>query len=168
MHTLCIETATIIKLVQQAEDIRCFIWDGPLGIHRQSPIVPFLEIHTLYRAFYPIHKGTVFSGVTWGLPWWLRRLSVCLQCRRPGFNPCIGKIPWRRKWQSTPGLLPGKSHGQKSLVDYSPWSLKELDTTEKLHFTSVMTFCISSALSSSFFLSSFIFLFFIVSPAKDL
>ena len=33
------------------------------------------------------------------LPWWLRRLSICLQCGRPGFNPWVGKIPWRRKWQ---------------------------------------------------------------------
>ena len=33
-----------------------------------------------------------------------------------GFDPWVGKIPWRRKWQSTPGLLPGKSHGQRSLV----------------------------------------------------
>ena len=39
--------------------------------------------------------------------------------------------PWRRKWQSTPVLLPGKSHGQRSLVDYSPWSRKELDMTER-------------------------------------
>ena len=55
-----------------------------------------------------------------GLPWWLRRWSVCLQCGRPGFNPWFGKILWRRKWQSTPVLLPGKSHGQRSLVGYSP------------------------------------------------
>ena len=41
--------------------------------------------------------------------------------------------PWRRKWQSTPVLLPGKSHGQKSLVGYSPWGCKESDTTERLH-----------------------------------
>ena len=47
---------------------------------------------------------------------WLRRESVCLQCRRPGFDPWVGKIPWRRKWQPTPVLLPGKSHGQRSLV----------------------------------------------------
>ena len=39
--------------------------------------------------------------------------------------------PWRRKWQSTPVLLPGKSHGQRSLVDYSPWSRKESDMTER-------------------------------------
>ena len=40
----------------------------------------------------------------------------------------------RRKWQSTPALLPGKSHGQRSLIDYSPWGRKQSDTTERLHF----------------------------------
>ena len=35
---------------------------------------------------------------------------------RPGFDPWVGKIPWRRKWQPTPVLLPGKSHGQRRLV----------------------------------------------------
>ena len=39
----------------------------------------------------------------------------CHQCRRSGFDPWAGKIPWRRKWQPTPVLLPGKSHGQGSL-----------------------------------------------------
>ena len=42
---------------------------------------------------------------------------------------------WRRKWQSTPVLLPGKSHGQRSLIGYSPWGRKESDTTEQLYFT---------------------------------
>ena len=42
----------------------------------------------------------------------------------------------RRQWQPTPVLLPGKSHGRRSLVGYSPWGPKELDTTEQLHFTS--------------------------------
>ena len=40
---------------------------------------------------------------------------------------------WRRKWQPTPVLLPGKFHGQRSLVGYSPWGCKESDTTEQLH-----------------------------------
>ena len=39
------------------------------------------------------------------------------QCRRHRFNLWVGKIPWQRKWQSTPAFLPGKSHGQRSLVD---------------------------------------------------
>ena len=43
------------------------------------------------------------------------------------------KIPWRRKWQPTPVLLPGKSHGRRSLVGYSPWGHEESDTTEQLH-----------------------------------
>ena len=42
------------------------------------------------------------------------------------------QISWRRKWQRTPISLPGKSHGQRSLVDCSPWSHKELGTTEQL------------------------------------
>ena len=57
------------------------------------------------------------------------------QCRRQkrlGLDPWLGKIPWRRKWQPTPALLPGESHGQRSLVGYSPWGRKELDMTEWL------------------------------------
>ena len=48
----------------------------------------------------------------------------------------VGKIPWRRKWHPTPVLLPGKSHGWKSLVGYSPRGRKESDTTERLYFLS--------------------------------
>jgi len=47
-----------------------------------------------------------------------------------GVIPWVRKIPWRRKWQPTAVLLPGKSNGQRSLVGYSPWVHKELDTTE--------------------------------------
>ena len=45
-------------------------------------------------------------------------------------------LSWRRKWQPTPVLLPGKFHGWRSLVGYSPWGHKELNTTEQLHFLS--------------------------------
>ena len=50
--------------------------------------------------------------------------------RRCRFNPWVGKIPWMRKWQPTPIILSGKSHGQWSLVGYSSYSCKESDTTE--------------------------------------
>ena len=50
--------------------------------------------------------------------------------RRCGFNPWVGKIPWRRAQQPTPVFLPGESHGQRSLMCYSPYGCKELDTTE--------------------------------------
>ena len=55
-------------------------------------------------------------------------------CGRPRFNPRVGKIPWRRQWHPTPVLLPGKSHGWRSLVGYSPWGGKGSDMTERLHF----------------------------------
>ena len=74
--------------------------------------------------------------VAWqmGLPWWLRGQNICLLCRRPRFDPCVRKIHWRRKWQPTPVLLPGKSLGWRSLIGYSPWCHKESDTTERLDF----------------------------------
>ena len=54
----------------------------------------------------------------------------CLECRKPGFDPWVGKIPWRRKWQSTPVFLPGKSRGQRSMAGPSPWGRKESDPSE--------------------------------------
>ena len=42
----------------------------------------------------------------------------CRRHKRCGFNPWVGKIHWRRKWQPTPAFLPGESHGQRSLTGY--------------------------------------------------
>ena len=53
--------------------------------------------------------------------------------RRHRFDPWVGKIPWRRKWQPAPVFLPRKCHGQRSLVDYSPWGHKGSDMTERLN-----------------------------------
>ena len=64
--------------------------------------------------------------------------SIC-QCRRRkrhGFDPWVGKSLWSRKWQRTPAFLPGESHGQRSLVSYSPWGCKESDMTEATEHTS--------------------------------
>ena len=58
--------------------------------------------------------------ISLGLPRWLRRYRICLQCGRLGFNPWAGKIPWRRECLPTPVFLPGEFHEQKSLVGYSP------------------------------------------------
>ena len=52
---------------------------------------------------------------------------MCLQCGRPGFKPCVGKIPWRRERLPTPVFWPGEFHGL-----YSPWGHKESNTTESL------------------------------------
>ena len=62
----------------------------------------------------------------------LKWQRICLQCRRLGFDLWVGKILWRREWQSTPVFLPGESHGQRSLAGYSPYGHKESDTTELL------------------------------------
>ena len=52
--------------------------------------------------------------------------SVVKRCRRCGLDPWIEKISWRRKWQPTLVFLPGGSHGQGSLVGYSPWGHKRV------------------------------------------
>ena len=60
--------------------------------------------------------------------------SAC-QCRirrRHRLDPCVGKIPWRRKWHPTPVFLLPESQGQWSLVGYGPWWRKESETTEHL------------------------------------
>ena len=60
-------------------------------------------------------------------PWWLRVQRICLQYRKPGFNPWVRKIPGEGT-EFTLVLLPGEFHGQSSLSSYSPWDLIELDT----------------------------------------
>ena len=92
-------------------------------------------------------RGRWEGGSGWGThvnPWlihfnvWQNPLQlkkkekrICLQCRRPRFNPWVRKIPWRREWQTTLVFFPGKSHGQRSLEGYSPRGHKESDTTER-------------------------------------
>ena len=68
-----------------------------------------------------------------GLPRCLSGKESACQCRRCGFDPWVSKIPWGRKWQPAPVFFPRKSHGQRSLVGYSPWGHKESDTTERLN-----------------------------------
>jgi len=63
-------------------------------------------------------SSVVFSQV--GLPRWLSGKESACQCKRLRFDPWIRKMPWRRKWQPTPVFLAGKSHGQRTLVGYSP------------------------------------------------
>jgi len=72
-----------------------------------------------------LREGTQFSSSntsykTVGLPRWLGGKESACQRRRCGFDPWVGKIPWRRKWQPTPVFMPGKSHGQRSLEGCSP------------------------------------------------
>ena len=87
--------------------------------------------------------GVSCSGACWllGGAWFQCRASVVAQMvrRLPGVQETqvwslSWENPWRRKWQPTPVLLPGRFHGERSLVGYSPRGHKELDTTERLHY----------------------------------
>ena len=60
------------------------------------------------------------------------RTCACRRLQRFSFDPWLGKIPWRRKWHSSAVFLHGKFHGQRSLVGYSPWGLKESDMSARL------------------------------------
>ena len=84
------------------------------------------ENHPLRIACLTLNSGPLISGGS------VVKESSC-QCRRHGFYPSVGKIPWRRKWQPTPVLLPEKPYGQRSLAGCSPRVCKESDTTERLN-----------------------------------
>ena len=60
----------------------------------------------------------------------VKNLPANARDRRRGFDPWVKKFPWNRARQPTPGLLPGESHGWRSLVGYSPQGCKESDMTE--------------------------------------
>ena len=75
-----------------------------------------------------LRKGLIEEEVPKELRW----ERICIQCRRPEFNPWIEKTLRRKEWLPTPVFLLGEFHEQKSLVGYSLWGPKESDTTEKL------------------------------------
>ena len=77
-------------------------------------------------------SSTIFKKLVFGLPWWLRWQRIHLQCGRPGFDPWVGKIHWKRAWQPIPVFLSGESHGQRTLAGCCPWGHKESDMTEWL------------------------------------
>ena len=104
-----------------------------------------MAIHSSFLAWrIPMDRGAWWAAVpgvtksqtrlkrlrTHWLPRWLSNKESGVPSRRLGFNPKVGKIPWRRKWQPTPVFLPGKSHGLRSLAGYSPWGRKESAMTE--------------------------------------
>ena len=63
---------------------------------------------------------------------WASLVAQRLKCLPSMWVQSLGD-PWRRKWQPTPVLLPGESHGQRCLVGYRSWGRKELDTTSWLY-----------------------------------
>ena len=87
-----------------------------------------------YFNFYTVHCNCLSVNTNASL--WAPLAALALknlpECRRQryGFDPWVGKIPWRRAWQPTPVFLPGESHGQRSWQ--APWGYKESGTTEAM------------------------------------
>ena len=90
-----------------------------LGIFWFSPEMSPQHIN-LPSAPYGLEDHDLQSRLCWWIRWW----RIRLQFRSLRFDPWVGKIPWRRKWQPTPALLPGESHGQRNLAGYSPWGCR--------------------------------------------
>ena len=127
-----------------------FLWPG-CSIH-VSPFVYCLSL-TLSLAVTVCMPpcGLVSVHMCMRFPLWHRWWRICLQCRRPGFGPCVRKIPWRKKQQPNSVFLPGKSHGQGSLAGYSPWGCKELDMTENYARMFIHVVCVCSWTQEWFF-----------------
>ena len=89
-----------------------------------------LQLSHIHSKANPVSTSTTIYWASQVAQWWRIHLSM-QETKRRGFDPWVGKIPWRRKWQPTPVFLPGKSHRQ-SLVGYSLWGHKESDTLSDL------------------------------------
>ena len=148
----CSSSTDLLSLLCSQESIllskeKCSPTNGAL--HLLSPpfislySLPFLpnlssaHLHTLIFTFYNNKKNYInftSTGVSFyqqrPTPWWLRQLRICLQHGKPRFDSWARKISWRREWQPVSVVLPGTFHGQRSLTGYSPWGLRESDTTE--------------------------------------
>ena len=81
----------------------------------------------------PLDKGWATHSSILGLPLWLSWKRIHLQSGRPGFDPWVGKVPWRRERLPTSVFRPGEFHGL-----YGPWGHKELDMTERLALSLLM------------------------------
>ena len=100
------------------------------------------EVRASHNPFFSFSKSlqpTELKKVIYltGIPRWLSGKEFACQCRRCAIYPWVGKFPWRRKWNSIPVFLPENSHGQRSLMGYSPWGRKGSYMTE--HSTALVT-----------------------------
>ena len=84
--------------------------------HTVSPSISFI-----FSLFYQCHMHLVL-GFPGGSV--VKNPPANAEDSRCWFDPCVGKIPWSTKWQPIPEFLPEKFHGQRSLLDYSPWVSK--------------------------------------------
>ena len=104
----------------------------------QSNVLNLLIYATIYICVYKMHTiHQLYHAYKYiGLCRWHspdKNMSANAEGKRDTSSIHGRKIPWNKKWQPTTVFLPGKFHGQRNLVGYSPRSRKELDTTEHMH-----------------------------------
>ena len=92
-----------------------------------------LFVYIAYQLLMYINTLISLSSRASPMALWKRNCLQCMRHRRHGFDPWVGKIPWRRKWQPTPAFLPEKPHGRRRLAGYSLWGHIESDMTEWLN-----------------------------------
>ena len=107
--------------------------------HEVTSKLSLLPVLFWLHLLFPSHPQLLATRLDTQLPFLLPKLQISLLFPVPVTLPMAKnylpfKVHWRRQWQPTPVRLPGKSHGQRSLVGYSPWGCQESDTTEQLHF----------------------------------
>ena len=114
---------TCIQVSQEASQV---VWYS----HLFQNFPQFITVYKHETTSNLVIKGWE-TGMLSLLEWWWRTRCRRRRRERCGFAPWVGKIPWRRAWQPTPVLLPGKFDGQRNLAGYSPRGRKELDMTER-------------------------------------
>ena len=87
----------------------------------------------------------------------VKNVPTSRRCKRCGFDPWVGKILWRRKWQPTAVFLPGESHGQRSLTGYSPWGYKRVGHNLAKHSLVLKTMYFMCYVNIPWFYLSFFF-----------
>ena len=116
--TLCFPNSQIAKMTLMTSTFFSFL----------------VTLHGMQEFSSPVETQSLNHWTTRDVPTFLLKKALPLTKSFPSGSDSNAKIPWRRKWQSTPVLLPGKLDGWSILVDYSPWGCTGADTTERLHF----------------------------------
>ena len=131
-----------LECALEKQGLRKKVFLSPEPPHTCTPCSPhprafsLLQIHSFFSPSF-----SFFLSFREGLPWCLSGNKPTCDIGDPGSIPGVRKIPWRRKWQPTLVSLPGKSHGQRSLVGCSPWGHKELDREVSLWVSSDILAC---------------------------
>ena len=115
----------------QADSLPC---EPPGKPYLSIPITCFLSAHLLIWSQDLLRHRTLLM--------FQEEIQPCIvkpgscQCRWHRFDPWVGMIPWRKKWQLTPVFLPEKFHGQRNLASYSPWGHKAVHDRKQAHMHS--------------------------------